>query len=207
MKKPAVRMPRSRDEAKQETREALIRAAAELFKSEGLDASLDAVCARAGYTRGAFYVHFRDRDDLISVVMERVGNALLDSLLGKEGDDEDFFTLVQRFLHTVSSGQYPISREGGLRPYQLMDACARSEAVRRQYVSLKQLSVTRLAAALKRGQEKGQIRRDLEPDALAQLMMGIVVGMQTMLDLEMPLDLPRAAQTMLAMLAPSASQK
>lgn len=207
MKKPAVRMPRSRDEAKQETREALIRAAAELFKSDGLDASLDAVCARAGYTRGAFYVHFRDRDELISVVMERVGNALLDTLLGKEGDDEDFFTLVQRFLHTVSSGQYPISREGGLRPYQLMDACARSEAVRRQYVSLKQLSVTRLAAALKRGQEKGQIRRDLEPDALAQLMMGIVVGMQTMLDLEMPLDLPRAAQTMLAMLAPSASQK
>jgi AcrR family transcriptional regulator len=207
MKKPAVRMPRSRDEAKQETREALIRAAAELFKSEGLDASLDAVCARAGYTRGAFYVHFRDRDDLISVVMERVGNALLDSLLGKEGDDEDFFTLVQRFLHTVSSGQYPISREGGLRPYQLMDACARSEAVRGQYVRLKQLSVTRLAAALKRGQAKGQVRRDLDPDALAQLMMGIVVGMQTMLDLEMPLDLPRAAQTMLAMLAPSASQK
>ena len=115
MKKTAVRQPRSRDAAKQETREALLQAAMELFRSEGLDASLDAVCARAGYTRGAFYVHFRDREELISAVIERVGFTLIDTLLGTENNDEDFLVLVQRFLHTVAAGHYPISREGGLR--------------------------------------------------------------------------------------------
>ena len=56
---------RRRRETKQETREALISAALAEFAEHGFDApSLDAICARAGYTRGAFYVHFRDRSDL-----------------------------------------------------------------------------------------------------------------------------------------------
>jgi AcrR family transcriptional regulator len=201
-KKPAAQAPLSREAAKQETRAALIGAASALFRREGLDVSLDAVCAHAGYTRGAFYVHFKDRDALLSAVMERVGNDLLDTLLGKEDGDDDFLTLVQRFLQTVSSGKYPVSRAGGLRPYQLMDACARSDDVRRQYLRLKQVSVTRLAAILRRGQDRGQIRSDLGADAIAQLLMSIVVGLQTLLDLDMSLNLPGIAQTALQMLAP-----
>ena len=52
--------------AKQETREALLQAAMAEFAEKGLDLpSLDAICARAGFTRGAFYVHFRDREELV----------------------------------------------------------------------------------------------------------------------------------------------
>ena len=63
-----------------QTREALIAAGIAAIGSEGLDASLDAICARAGFTRGAFYVHFQDRDDLLETVMERVGRLFLESL-------------------------------------------------------------------------------------------------------------------------------
>lgn len=58
------RRAQSRDESMQETRAALVGAAPELFAKEGLDASLDAICERAGFSRGAFYVHFSDRDAL-----------------------------------------------------------------------------------------------------------------------------------------------
>jgi AcrR family transcriptional regulator len=45
-----------RELAKQETREAVIRAGMAAFTEEGVDLpSLDAICARAGFTRGAFY--------------------------------------------------------------------------------------------------------------------------------------------------------
>jgi AcrR family transcriptional regulator len=61
-----------RELAKQETREALIRAGMAAFSEEGVDLpSLDAICARAGFTRGAFYVHFKDRDDFFSAVAEQ----------------------------------------------------------------------------------------------------------------------------------------
>ena len=60
-------VPKSRDLAKQETREALIQAGMDAFSEEGVDLpSLDAICARAGFTRGAFYVHFKDREDFFA---------------------------------------------------------------------------------------------------------------------------------------------
>jgi AcrR family transcriptional regulator len=49
----------AREAGKRETREALLRAAMDEFAEKGRDLpSLDASCARAGFTRGAFYVHF-----------------------------------------------------------------------------------------------------------------------------------------------------
>ena len=66
--------PRERAAAKAASREAIITAAIEAFAEQGLDGpSLDDICARAGYTRGAFYVQFKDRDDLIVAVTERYG--------------------------------------------------------------------------------------------------------------------------------------
>jgi AcrR family transcriptional regulator len=71
--------PRSREEAKRETREALLLAGIAEFSERGLaEPSLDAICSRAGYTRRAFYVHFRVRDDFISAVMEQVLGDFLD---------------------------------------------------------------------------------------------------------------------------------
>lgn len=200
-------LPRTRDAAKQETREALLQAARELFRRDGLDASLDAVCARAGYTRGAFYVHFQDREALISAVIERVGFTLIDTLLGTEDNDEDFLVLVQRFLHTVAAGHYPIGREGDLRLYQLLDACARSEPVRQQYLRLHEAGIGRLAAALGRAQDKGELRTDVEAGQMAQMLMGLVLGMQTMLELAMPFDLPGMARTLLLLMSPAGNTK
>ena len=51
-------------------------------------ASLNAICDRAGFTRGAFYVHFRDRDELVAAVVERV--------LGDFQDDACFPTATAR---------------------------------------------------------------------------------------------------------------
>lgn len=206
MKKKTI-SPRSREEAKQETREALIRAAALLFKSSGLDVSLDAVCAEAGYTRGAFYVHFKDRDDLISTVLGRIGDQVLDALLGtgespNSAGNNDLLTLAQRFQQAMISGDYPLTRKGGLPPYQLLDACARSAKIRDQYVRLTESGIERLALALREGQDKGQIRKDMAPEPVASLLVSIVIGLHTMYDLDMNLDMTAGAMAIMQMLTP-----
>src|SRR5215212_2654399 len=74
--------PSTREQAKAETREALIMAALDEFAAHGLEApSLDAICARAGYTRGAFYVHFKDRGDLLIAVVEHALTHFMDSVI------------------------------------------------------------------------------------------------------------------------------
>jgi TetR/AcrR family transcriptional repressor of nem operon len=194
--------PRSREETMQVTREALIAAGIELFGEQGLDGpSLDAICDRAGYTRGAFYVHFADRDDFLVAVMERVGTRFLDAVLGAAGAHEDLGTTVQRFIASVMSGAYPLTPKGGIRPHQLLDACARSPAIRARYVALVEDSITRVSRMVRSGQDAHLLRADASPDDVASILLAAVIGAQTMLELKVDVDLSRTASTMLSLLA------
>lgn len=196
--------PRARSESMAETREALIRAGIELFAEQGLDApSLDAICARAKKTRGAFYVHFADRDAFLAAVMERVGIPFLDVVLGS-GEDapRDLTQVVQRFLMAVASGEYPLTRKDGVKPHQLLDACARSEKVRARYASLIEETIARLCAIIGEGQRQGAIRADLRPEDVSAILLAAVIGAQTMIELRVAVDLAPAAVAVMTMLAP-----
>src|SRR5215813_11962618 len=104
----AVRpVPRS-SAAKQETRDALIAAGLAAFAEHGLDVpSLDAICARAGFTRGAFYVHFKDRDDFVVAVMEHVLGGFLDAVIATGDDAHDLEHTVERFAEAIAMAAGP----------------------------------------------------------------------------------------------------
>jgi AcrR family transcriptional regulator len=56
---------------REETREKLFQAAAEVFEEQGIGAaSIEAIAAAAGLTRGAFYSNFDDKDELIIAMLE-----------------------------------------------------------------------------------------------------------------------------------------
>lgn len=192
--------PRTRAAAKEASRAALIAAAMELFALKGLDVSLDEVCARAGYTRGAFYVHFKDRDELMAAVMEKVGRGSLAEMLGS-GEAEDLATIVRRFTQALESGAHPLTRAGGVRPYQLLDACARSPAIRERYVALVAESIDRLTEVLRSHQQGGAVRDDVDARHLATLLEALVIGLETMHDVEAPVDMEASAVTLLRLLA------
>jgi AcrR family transcriptional regulator len=200
---------RTRDETKQRTRAALVDAGIALFGEEGLDApSLDAICERAGFTRGAFYVHFRDRDEFLQAVMERLGAQFLDAVLA-DADERDakpgtaLTRTIARFVGAVAAGDYPLMRQGGVKPHQLLDACARSEAIREQYVTLAEESVARMARIVRADQKAGTLRDDVDDRSIATLLLAAIVGAQTMNELGMKLDLGGTSAAMLRMLAPS----
>ncbi len=181
--------------AAEETRAALLEAGERLFAQKGLDGpSLDDICAAAGYTRGAFYVHFKDREAFLAAVMERIGLPLLDELLGEPGEPAPSLSeVIPRFLGAVSSGRYPLAPKGSVRPHQLLDACARSPKIRRRYVSLIEKASLRAAAVVDRGQAEGWARTDVPSTDAGTLLLALVIGAQTMLELGVPLDLTRAA--------------
>lgn len=199
----------SRDDAKQQTRAALVNAALELFAEQGLDVpSLDAICDRAGYTRGAFYVHFKTREDILVAVMDQVGESFLASVFAQMPDlasaegggaagagaprGRRLHRAVRRFVDAVTSGAYPLMATGGkgplVRPHQLLDACARSSVVRERYRSLVQLSVGAVAGLVKRDQDDGAVRDDVDPETVATMALALVIGAQTMSDLGLTLD-------------------
>ena len=194
----------SRAEAKQRSREALIAAGMALFAEQGLDGpSLDAICERAGYTRGAFYVHFRDRDDFLVAVMDHVGERYLDGVLGTGEAGEDLATIAGRFVQSVADGTYPLT--GSVRPHQLLDACFRSEDIRARYVGLVRDTIGRVGAAVARAQERGVVRQDVDPHRLGTLLLAAVIGAHTMMELGMEVDVGGSADMLVRLLGNSGS--
>lgn len=60
--------------SRENTRARLLDAAAQVFAEVGLDgASVEVVCERAGFTRGAFYSNFESKDELFLTLAARVG--------------------------------------------------------------------------------------------------------------------------------------
>ncbi|WP_426321442.1 TetR/AcrR family transcriptional regulator [Microbacterium sp. E-13] len=63
------------------TRQKLLDAAALVFAEVGLDAaSVEAICERAGFTRGAFYSNFETKDELMLALTERVAGEKIDDV-------------------------------------------------------------------------------------------------------------------------------
>jgi TetR/AcrR family transcriptional repressor of nem operon len=195
----------TREETKQATRDALIAAGMALFAEQGLDApSLDAICERAGFTRGAFYVHFTDREDFLVAVMDKVGGAYLDAVITAGEGASSLEVTVARFVESVQSGAYPLMPAGGIRPHQLLDACARYPRIRERYLMLCAASIDRVTAVLEAGQAGGSLRRDVPAAAVAHVLVAIVVGAQTMIDLGAPVDIAATAAAALRLIgAPS----
>jgi TetR/AcrR family transcriptional repressor of nem operon len=163
--------------AKQETREALIRAGMAAFTEEGVDLpSLDAICARAGFTRGAFYVHFKDRDDFFAAVVDQSLRDFINWVLATTGDGQAGLAgVIDRFFTVLIEGRKLTD------PHKLlMQIAARGVQRGREadapYRFLIRGAIDRLTQFARDGQITGVIKRDLEPDQLGLLLVASAVG-------------------------------
>jgi TetR/AcrR family transcriptional repressor of nem operon len=207
---PARRRParRPRDLAKRETREALLEAGLAEFAEHGLDTpSLDGICARAGYTRGAFYVHFRDRDDFVVAATEHLLGRLFGAVISTGDQAHDLERSVSRFMNAVGAeAAAPPSRRragplAGLQFHRLLEACARSAKIRTRVVGLLQQAVGRLAQAAAAGQAVHAVRRDVDPDQVAMVLLGAAMGLLAAVELGLPIDFEAGQATTLTLLA------
>ena len=63
------------------TRQRILDAAREVFAERGvIGGTVEDICERAGFTRGAFYSNFTDKDDVLAALVDREHAALLDHL-------------------------------------------------------------------------------------------------------------------------------
>ena len=153
---------RGRDAAKQETREALLRAGDRAVLEQGLDApSLDAHLRAGGLhprrvlrpLRGPGGVHRR-------------GDGARDGELPRRASSRsaapslDLYGIVGAFTAAVAGGAF--TPFGAVPLHQFLAACARSPALRRRYVAILERTRERLAEAVRAGQGAGSVRRDVD---------------------------------------------
>jgi AcrR family transcriptional regulator len=190
-------MADNREAAKRETREALITAAREELAEHGLEtASLDAICARAGFTRGAFYVHFKDRDDLIVAVVDRILTTFFDRVIAGGGEPEDLDRTVAQYVAMVAGQAPEVGGRGRWHFHHTLAACARSPVLRERYAALERQAMDRVTAAAKAGQRAGAVRDDVPAGALGEILVILTLGIGVMVDLGIPFDLQGGARAL-----------
>ena len=135
-----------------QTRTKLLDAARDVFAERGVvGASVEEICERAGFTRGAFYSNFEDKDQLIHAVLDReeaaVIQRLTDTIEHGLGDDMDSVTVtIERFLDTG-----PIDRQFFLFHTELAMHAIRDPQTADLFLNLAQTTNSRIAAVIESG--------------------------------------------------------
>lgn len=116
---------------REHTRTRLLDAAAEVFAEVGLEgASVEAICERAGFTRGAFYSNFESKDELFLELASTVAERRLASVreriaeftaTGELGGDMDPAALVQKVLDSGDDDRLSVLMMSEIRIRALRD--------------------------------------------------------------------------------------
>jgi TetR/AcrR family transcriptional regulator, transcriptional repressor for nem operon len=187
---------KSRQASKQETREALIRAGMSLFSEKGVDVpSLDAICARAGFTRGAFYVHFRNRDDFLAAVIDRALVAFVDSVVATGNSGYDLGDTVERFVSAAARGRVPLLSQQRLILHLMTRGVQRADKMRARFKALLEDALARIAAAAEDGRSADIVKVEVDPDLIAVWLAASALGLTTLINLGVEVDFDRMLQS------------
>jgi AcrR family transcriptional regulator len=124
----------TKERRRQHTRELLLDAAEEVFAAKGFDgAALDEIADVAGYTRGAIYKHFTNKEDLFLAVNTRFNERFLRGFLdlidpATPPDDIDLATIAQRWHDLQKRGARNIALGMEFTLYLLRNPEARERA-------------------------------------------------------------------------------
>lgn len=124
----------TRERRRQQTRDVLIAAATEVFAQRGFEgASLEEIAETAGFTRGAIYKHFADKEDLFFAVTDGMNELVIESFRALAPNahtkEWDFSGLAEMWRASVDDFEdlFAIGKEFEL--YVLRNPSARERAV------------------------------------------------------------------------------
>ncbi len=149
--------PLTAERRRQQTREVLLAAAADVFAERGFHgASLDQVAAAAGFTKGAVYSNFKNKDDLFLALIEaaysREMAALRETLEGSEVPAVerlgDFVSIVRNELDRGPQDWNALYLEFSL--YAM-----RNPAARARLNELEADDIRNVAEIIERGRQEG----------------------------------------------------
>jgi TetR/AcrR family transcriptional regulator, transcriptional repressor for nem operon len=187
---------KTRQQAKQETREALLRAGIEAFSEQGVElSSLDAICARAGFTRGAFYVHFKDREEFLLAAIDKLLSEFINSVIASGQYGDDLRRTVDLFIGMAEQGSTLSVVGESMRLRVLLEAGSRNPGVRARLAALIEDAIARVQVLTREAQAAGTLRSDVNADNVGSLLVAAAVGLVVSNEAEVKYNLQGMRET------------
>ncbi|MFC7442931.1 TetR/AcrR family transcriptional regulator [Laceyella putida] len=177
-----------------ETKRKIIDATFQLMADKGFDAlSIDDIMTSIGRTKGSFYVHFKSKEELLYEVMrtrlDRGHGQMAEEILKELSKDNcNVRAILERVTDEIhsSSGQNRLTWAFAF--YHLLIHSRKNEFVREWLESNEDQWSNFLRMIVKRGQELGQIRTDVDTQTITNMCMAIVVGYDILFMLNPQID-------------------
>lgn len=163
---------------REQTRQRLLDAAALVFAEVGLDAaSVEAICERAGFTRGAFYSNFDTKEELVLALVERMSEAKLQQASDRMRETpttdapEEPADLVRRVLDVTTDHPVDIFLASEIRTRAMRD-----RRLGQAYVAWQRGMVARVAAIIGEAARIHGFVPRLPADELAAIILQLWEG-------------------------------
>ena len=158
------------------TRERIVQRAADLFAERGIAAtSVDEVLAAAGAGKGQFYHYFSGRDELAAAAVGHRCAQVVAGLTQALGDVSSLAGLEQA-LAAFIAGFEQMGMPGCPIGALAAEVAGRNEGARRQAAAGFDAWERLLADALERIRQRGELRADTQPAALATGLLASMEG-------------------------------
>ncbi len=155
-------------------REQIAEAALALVADRGLNRlSIAAVARRVGLVPSGIYRHFRNKDEMLLAVLDRIESRLMENVRAAIGETVD--PLEQ--IHSLLLRHVRFIREGRAVPRIIFsDDFHKGHPHRKSRVERILCGyLGKIGEVVRQGQQQGKIRAELDPATVALLFMGIVM--------------------------------
>jgi AcrR family transcriptional regulator len=156
-------------------RHAIMQAAERLFTSLRFhEITLDHVAAAAGVAKGTIYNYFDDKDDLFFQTSINGLDELCELIAGSVPGNASFTEQLLGACRQIS--EFFDRRHQWLRMMQVEDGrmCHYEGDLRRRWMEKRKALVQAVAGIMGKGVLSGQVREDISPEVLANLMLGML---------------------------------
>jgi TetR/AcrR family transcriptional regulator, transcriptional repressor for nem operon len=165
------------------TRERLLQAASrEVYRHGFQSAGIDAILAATNVTKGALYHHFENK--------EALGHAIIEEIIAKLPRDRWLLPLQRSQDKDPIDALIGIVRAIPARPEDVRNGCPLvnlaqemsqlDEQFRKRLERIFHAWQEGIALALRRGQDQGTVRRDLDPEEIASFLVAMVEGYEVL---------------------------
>jgi AcrR family transcriptional regulator len=166
---------------KSDSRQELIDVALRIIAENGIDAlRIEDVCEAVGVTKGSLYWHFQDRQGLIRAAMleqlRRLSETQLDSL------DDAIDTAASRdeyLLRVAGSLVDPFDSheaEARWQRFEMLTTARRDPELQQMMTEIQRRHQRYLTSITTKAQERGILRSDADPAAVAAAMTALALG-------------------------------
>lgn len=196
-----------RQQRAERTRSLIIDTAARAFAEGGFDGvSLNDLVLASGMSKGAFYFHFSNKEEVALAAFRAKQQELIARLLAEAepsasiGDELRGVLRLRARLISDDPTMHCVARLGA-------DLSVRS-GPGSEYASFQALGVRSIAEVIERGVQSGEFEARLDPDAAARAIFAWIVGMDSLSLLDSGgKDLEERTEQLLALLMPALASR